>query len=369
MPPQSLWSAFGEVEPDLAPVADAVALTDPPLALPAPRPTPVTSVTAAEQLFALLRRRGRPPLAAGATQPTDAQLRKRTGVYASKVAALMTTLVHEVSVAQGLLLPLTVGEVVRATDFWTERQEGTKDEDIAKNQLYARAVIAIGQSANTAVARAVAGHMAAKWDGDQVPARVVARDLGRSVSTVAQGRQDVQAGRALGVLTSLARAPQPRTARKKMYPDAELAAWRVWLGRECPARSGDAFQVFWMTRTKEEFYYEVVRSVAAQKAVIAIALSADRAGVVAASAEKRNVWGRNAALYLHHEQASLLLACLHLVTFARSFPPPLTHTPLHIIRTLTGWYSGHSRCGHVAQAAPGLRIGWCDHVCCCSVRG
>lgn len=295
------------VQPHRAPAPLGVPLGVPRQRTPSPPLSAVASRCVKQLLDDLLTRRGRPPLTPK-DKPAPAELRKRTRKYAVKVAQLVQQLVTDVTAAQTLLEPLTVEAVVRETQFWIDSGAAARTQQARVDAAYASASRAMVRSAGGAVGNIVVGHLAAaRVDGFQVPAKHIASEFGLSVTTVSKGRAAVRGGGSLGVFSDLSRRPVSQP--KRMYSDMERLGWKQALALECPARSGDQQQIFWLTETKEEFYYQFVRSPRGMKSAIGCALQTDRAAVLAEVADdKGGQWGRNVRLYLRHEAAGSLSA-------------------------------------------------------------
>mgnify|MGYP007025649891 CR=1 FL=1 len=299
----SLMALLGQPPKASAPVV--VPLGVPPQRAPSPPLSVVASRSATQLLDALLTRKGRPPLTSK-DKPASAELRKRTRKYAVKVAQLLDQLVTDVTAAQTLLEPLTVDAVVRETRFWNDSGAAVQSQQARIDAAYAAASRAMVQSAGGAISSIVVGHLAAaRVDGFQVSSKHIASEFGMSVSTVAKGRAVVRSGGELGVFTDMSR--RPASQPKRMYSDMECVGWKEALALECPARSGDQQQIFWLTETKEEFYYQFVRSPRGMKMAISCALQADLAAVLAEVADtKGGQWGRNVRLYMRHQKAGTL---------------------------------------------------------------
>ena len=71
------------------------------------------------------------------------------------------------------------------------------------------------------------------------------------------------------------------------------------MSEQCPARSGDKMEVFWMTLDKSDFYHYIYRSPEAQRRIIELALEMDQDGALRkAAAARSNRWFRNVQTYI-----------------------------------------------------------------------
>ena len=77
-------------------------------------------------------------------------------------------------------------------------------------------------------------------------------------------------------------------------------ATRIVFAEDNPARSGDRRDICWMTKTKEDFYYEEYRSIAFQIRIFRAALDiyGDELRYAAMDAIHPNRWLANLAKYI-----------------------------------------------------------------------
>ena len=181
-----------------------------------------------------------------------------------------------------------------------------------------------------ALAGPIVGVLAAPNKAGKVSSRDLAGIAGKSESHVKASRLTVEKN-GLGLLSSLSKKPAgtrqpypsservrsplhartfvhcaPSQRRENAPPlpppphtlDPHLYVLR-WMSEQCPARSGDKMEVFWMTLDKSDFYHDIYRSPEAQRRIIELALEMDQDGALRkAAAARSNRWFRNVQTYI-----------------------------------------------------------------------
>jgi hypothetical protein len=91
---------------------------------------------------------------------------------------------------------------------------------------------------------------------------------------------------------------QKLLGRPTRVSEAEKVATRRWMNKENPARSGDNKAICWMTKGRDDFYYEEYRSVPAQCKIIKYALQLCGDDLEKAAERPKNEWERSVRTYL-----------------------------------------------------------------------
>ena len=201
----------------------------------------------------LLRITGRPPKAC-AKQEKIRVTRAEPPGYASRVAQFFENFLSEVNAVHSLkLFPLTLRAVLERMDEGKPILAACQSETEAK--VLAQAALAIAANAGRACRGTALGIIASAGDGSTtIPGRRVAELTGASTTHVNRHKRQVEGGD-FGTLASMSKVPK---VVRVAFPDMEKDATKLWMEEENPSRSGDTKLIFWMSKSKEDFYYDVL---------------------------------------------------------------------------------------------------------------
>jgi hypothetical protein len=218
----------------------------------------------------------------------------RPGGYATKTALLFSKILDAVNTTHDLgAAPLELRDVM---SHMPAGRTILDEVAISREQrTLAEAACNLGTQAGRACKAGVLGVLASVNDAGQVSTARVADLTGVSTRTVRRAREATDAGRP-NTFTTQSKA---QGGKRCGVGDVERQATIAWMRRACPARSGDQFATLWMTKSKEDFYFEDYRSVSAQATIYEHALAASeelRSHI--ASGSLTSQWERNVAMYV-----------------------------------------------------------------------
>jgi hypothetical protein len=163
----------------------------------------------------------------------------------------------------------------------------------AEQRTLAAAAVDLSHQAGRACNAGVLGVMATAGGG--LSTSRIAELTGSAKRTVRHARQAAAAG----VPNTFTSQTKVQGLTRTAVGEVERRATIAWMHDECPARSGDQQSIHWMSKGKEDFFFENYRSVAAQVSIYQRALSSSEALRVriARRGQLANQWERNVATY------------------------------------------------------------------------
>jgi hypothetical protein len=218
----------------------------------------------------------------------------RPGGYAAKTAALFNKILDAVNTTHNLgVAPLALNDVL---SHMPAGQAILKElATSAEQRTLAEAARDLGTQAGRACKAGVLGVLASGNAQGQMSTARVAEIAGVSQRHVQMAR----AAAAAGTANTFTAQSKKQGVTRAGVGDVEQSATLAWMRKACPARSGDQRAILWMSKSKEDFFFEDYRSVDAQVAIYNHALAhSEQLRARVAGRKPASQWERNVAKYV-----------------------------------------------------------------------
>jgi hypothetical protein len=261
-----------------------------------------------ELLRSLLCVRGRPAAKEDGRNVRRRVIRGRTG-HAAKIAKVLVSILSEVNISHKLSVsPVSLRDVLAKMD---EGQVILKECQTSNDQrvLAQGAIDIVGTSGRACKSAVVAALAVENKAGKVSPTRlseltnVPTAYIKNSKTNAVKGNNGMVDKANLGTFANQNKTPH---FTKSSVPDLEYSSSRHWFMSVNPARSGDPQAIAWMSKSKDNFYFENYRTVEGQVEIILMAFKEGgeeiimkQLSLLSTNGRKPNLWQQNCLTYIN----------------------------------------------------------------------